>query len=357
MTSVTHPSSFRRLVASVAFCLLTAALLTYAGDVFKPARTGASGGAAWLAFAALKPDNIDVLFLGNSHAFSGVDTATLWRTAGIPSFVNAGPTQKLEVTKYYLRKSLRTQHPRVVAIEMSSLPYTRVRFDQNFHDININYMPCSAEKIAAGIAATPPKERAGALIDLWTHHGRWAELTWFDFNIAKKNVGGEYLHGFLPRTESQTVTRAPHTIAPASIAKANAAVDYNLESLREIAALCDKHGIELLLFLTPTAPPNAYGYQLGRASRTLMAEFDNVQALDLSQPGSVPGLSYGDDFYDGGHLAYTGAEKASAVLAKYLADTYGLEDRRGDSAYAGWNEDARLQDAFIQRTKNAPGAR
>jgi hypothetical protein len=357
MTSVTHTGRFRRLAASVAFCLLTAALLTYAGDVLKPPRTGASDGAVWAAFTVLEPDSIDVLFLGNSHAFTGVDTATLWEKAGIPSFVNAGPTQKLEVTKYYLRESLRTQHPRVVAIEMSSLSYARDRFNQSFHDININYMPWSAEKIAAGLVTSPPKERVGALLDLWTYHGRWRDITRPDFDVIGKDRGGEYLHGFMPRTKSQAVTETPHAIAPEAIGATNAAVDYNLESLREIAALCDERGIELLLFLTPTGPPNDYSYQLDRAGSTLMAEFDNVHTLDLSQPGVVPGLSYTDDFYDGGHLIYTGARKSTAVLATYLAETYGLEDRRGNSAYADRSHDVELQDAFIQRHKDAPGAK
>jgi len=215
-------------------------------------------------------------------------------------------------------------------------------------------MPWSAEKIAAGIMATPLNESVGALLDLWTYHGRWPDIRRSDFNLLEKDRGGEYLNGFSPRTKPKAVPETPHTIAPDAIAKTNRSLEYNLESLRQIAATCDERGIELLLFLTPTGPPNDYSYQLGRVGATLMAEFDNVHVLDLSEPGAVPGLSYTDDFFDGGHLVYTGAEKSSAVLAKYLADTYGLKDRRGDSAYANWSEAVELRDAFVQRHKEAP---
>lgn len=355
---MTAPTSrIKRIAASATFCVLTFALLTYAGDVLKPPRTGASDGAVWAAFKTLPEDSIDVLVLGNSHAFTGVDTAVLWRAEGIPAFVNAGPTQKLEVTKYYLRESLRTQSPQVVALEMSSLSYARDRFNRSFHDININYMPWSAEKIAAGIMTSPPEERVGALLDLWTYHGRWSEITWPDFALSEKDRGGEYLHGYKPRTKSEPVTATPYAVDASAISEIDERVDYNLEALREIATICEDRDIELLLFLTPTGPPGDYSYQLERAGNALTTEFGNVRVLDLSGPGAVPGLSYASDFYDGGHLIYPGAQKATSVLAEYLAETYGLTDRREDPAYSRWSADAALQDAYTQRHKNAPGAK
>jgi hypothetical protein len=49
-----------------------------------------------------------------------------------------------------------------------------------------------------------------------------------------------------------------------------------------------------------------------------------------------PQTDYRDD---GDHLNPEGANKVSAYLAHFLAEEYGLEDHRDDTAYDCWDED------------------
>src|SRR5512133_1906002 len=105
-----------RLLASIVFAAVTLALLAYAGAVLKPGRSGVVDGAAWQSFAALEPNSVDVVFFGSSHAFSGIDPAVIWRERGVPTFVHGGPAQMLQVTEYYMRETLKTQKPQVLAL-------------------------------------------------------------------------------------------------------------------------------------------------------------------------------------------------------------------------------------------------
>ncbi|MEI8080699.1 MAG: hypothetical protein WCI74_02515 [Actinomycetes bacterium] len=340
MTRKLTSTGVRQLLASLLFCAILALALGLTSAVLKPGRSLQDGnaGAAWTGYLAQAPGHLDVVFFGTSHVFDGVDPSQIWRTRGIASYVMAGPAQKLDITKYYVREGLRTQKPKVVVVDLGAVTYEKDRFSRSFHDINVGYMPWGLNKLAAGVLSTPEGERVGALVDLWNYHGRWAELKRTDFNIVGKNGAGDtFMKGWLPLTSSRPVSSTPQPAAEDT--KTLAAVDYNIAALREIAKATQAAGIPLVLTLMPTGPPGAYSSLLERASKPLLAEFDNVHVLDLSLPGAVPGLSYQTDFFDSGHLNYRGSEKASAALANYLATAFAIPDHRGDPAYSAWGTD------------------
>jgi len=339
----------RRLIASVLFCALVVGVLTLASVVLKPARKGDSGGSTWPAYLSTERDSLDVVFFGTSHVFSGVDPGTIWRSRGIASYVLGGPTQSMSVTYYYLREALKTQRPKVVALEMTGVSYRAGTYNREFQQINVGYMPFSENKLGAALFATPEGERTGVLVDLWTYHSRWTQLGREDWDIFGKDRDFEYLKGYLPKTASREVTPTPYEPVGSARDDADAAVAHNLPDLRRIAQLCAEENIELLLFLTPTGPPGAYSYPMREAADAIQTEYPDVRVLDLSEPGAVPGLSFETDFFDGGHLSDSGARKVAPVLADYLAETYGLPDHRSDPAYAAWDHDAHKRDDYVAR--------
>jgi len=356
MRRASGSDTLRKIAATAGFFVLLAVVLAYAGAVVKPGRSvvKGEGGVAWSSFLAQRPDSLDVLFFGNSHIFDGIDPIVLWREKGLTGFVNGGPVQQLSITRYYVREELDHQSPKVVVIEMSSSAYRPERFDREFHLTNVGYMPWSANKLAAAFQATPDGERVGVLFDLWTYHTRWSELTARDFDLTGKNAGGEFMKGYLPKAQWRAVSSTPRSESAIDKTIADATVRHNLIALRDIVKECGEDGVEVLLLLTPTSPPGAYSYFLRTSGEALMADFDNVRMLDLSAPGAVPGLSYEDDFFDGGHLNDVGSAKATAVLARYLSETYGLTGHRSDPAYASWNDDAAKHDAFIGTLRRRP---
>lgn len=355
MRPLIRNQTIRRLLASIIFTAMLLAEVVYAGAVLKPVRTGAVGGAAWQSFFALEDNSVDVLVFGSSHAFSGIDPAVIWRERGIPSFILGGPAQMLQVTEYYMRESLRTQKPKVIAVEMASSSYSPRTFSPSFHAINIGLMPFSPNKLAASWFATPADMRVNILLDAWAYHGRWSEITKADFDLEGKIAEATYLKGFVPTMTSKAVSSTPYVRPQSDYPIANAGVAYNRQALRRIAKLLAQNDIELLLFLTPTGPPQNTSYYMDRAAKDLEAQgLDNIRVLDMSASGAVPGLSYKKDFRDGGHLNWRGAQKASATLADYLAETYGLPDRTGEAEYRSWDAAAAERDDYIKRKGGDP---
>lgn len=348
MTVTPTTTGRRRLLAGVIFTLMLLAETWYAGAVLRPPQADSTGGGAWESLEALAPNSVDVVFYGSSHAYTAVDPAVIWREAGIPTFVHGGPTQRLQVTEYYIRETLRTQRPRVIALEMVSSSYTPRTFKAHFQHYNVSQMPLSANKLAASWLATPPDMRINILFDVWAYHGRWSEIRLDDFKLAEKNAERTYLKGYHPNSKMQSVEATPYVRPPTDNPLANAGVDYNREALRRIAEVCDEHDVELLLFLAPTGPPSAYTHYMMSAAHEMEKHHDNVTVLDLSEKGAVPGLSFKTDFRDGGHLNWVGAEKTSRVLARYLAEHYSLPDRRSEPGRAVWDEDAEARDQYIR---------
>lgn len=358
MQHVIANKTLRRLAASVLFCAILVALLSYASAVLKPTRSllRYDAGAAWDGFLKQPRNSLDVLVFGNSHAFDGVDPTVIWQSRGITSYVMAGPTQPLTVVRRYIAETFRTQKPKVVAVELSLLSYDQHNYNRAYHLVNVGYMPWGVNRLLAGFVDTPRADRTGVLVDLWAYHSRWMQLKPSDFNLAQRDPRDEFLKGFQVFAKSRPVTA---TVSPASQSDdvLTPAQQANVEILKQIAKLCKAHDVQLLVFLTPTGPPGAYSAALDQAGAQLTSEFDNVKVLDLSVPGAVPGLSYKKDFFDGGHLTTQGAEKDSKVLAAFLARTYGLHGHRGDAAYSGWNQDAKKHDLYVAKVWRKPAAK
>jgi hypothetical protein len=345
-----NPTTSRtpRLIAALAFSAILLGTLSLASAVLKPGRGGEQAGAAWTAYLAQPRNSVDVLFFGSSHVFDGVDPATLWRERGITSFVHGGPTQQLPVMKYYVRESLKTQSPKVIVLEMSTASNVRGKVNPAFHQINVGYMPWGRNKLEAILFETAPGQRTGVAVDLWTYHSRWSQVTRHDLEFWKKNRDAMYLKGFLPKVRSKSVTPTVAQPTPQAKATAEKKLDSFMPDLEAIVSEAEERDIDVLLLLTPTSPIGLYSYQAEEAYRRLSATHDNVRLLDLDRPEAVPGLSYETDFFDGGHLTYRGAEKASAVIARFLAETYGVPDHRGDSAFRYNDADAVARDHYIE---------
>lgn len=107
---------------------------------------------------------------------------------------------------------------------------------------------------------------------------------------------------------------------------------YAMKYLDKIRKLCDEEGIQFLLIKAPSLAPQWYDVQnqqvLDYAKKYHLEYINFYELLDET------GIDYETDTYDGGlHMNYSGAEKLSRYLGKYLTseNKIRLEDKRGDA--------------------------
>lgn len=299
------------------------------------------------SFYSLEKNSLDVLFLGSSHLYYGVQPNVLWREQGIASYVMGSPEQTAATSYFLLKEAFRYQKPKVVAMESYYLWNTKMynteeRLRQAFDGMRLDRV--KAEMLEAMLPEADWKEKFTYFVPLMKYHSRWQELKNEDFhsNAFQKGARIDY-----------TVK----AIEDPGIPEAAAVPDNSLDYVKKIEELCEENGAEFVMFAVP------FGIE------TDQERYDRRQGLNLTlekvlQEDQVPFLFYQrddpelidfeTDFRDKTHLNTYGAEKLTVQLGAWLAQQYDLEDHREDASYASWNLDLKRYEAETARLQEKP---
>ena len=300
----------RKLLRCVLFPVLLGLLLIPIGMVLQPKNNTAEAGMVYAGAAEIlsqPEDSIEVLFLGDSEAYSAFVPLDLWADTGIPSFVCSSLDQKTYETVELLKMAFSCQKPKVVVLET-----------------NVLYR------------VYPSTDALGPMLEEYIpalrYHDRWKSLQSTDFFSLPSYTAPSPDRGYYLLTEAEGAAlegymRPMDEWEPLS--------RQNLSNLKKIQALCQKNGASLLLYSAPS-PVN----WTMRRHNTIT---DTAEALGLPYiDGNLQdlGIDWETDTYDGGdHLNYFGAQKVTAWMGRYLRETYSLADHGADPGYAQWDAD------------------
>lgn len=286
--------------------LLLAVLLFRIGCALMPART--TYGAVWSSYLQEEPESVDLLILGSSRAYCDLIPAEIYQKTGISAYCNCGPSQTASLTYYYLRESLRTQKPKYVFVEASSLWYGK---NEDHSKTNVLYMPGSINRILAG-AACEKGVLELALFPLEEFHYR---IYSFAQDKAPEQ-DGVMLCGYTPLSKSEP--QSERRLRIPNVQPENATYLYNLDWFRKMAELCDNEGIQCVFFISPTM----LDYTEAQTERMLA----DLQALpcraveDWTDLIDGIGINNETDWYDGIHFNQRGAEKFTDFFSNYLLE-------------------------------------
>jgi len=316
-------------------------------------------------YKQLPEDSVDVLFLGTSHVQYGINPMEIYREQQIVSYNLSTSGQKLATSYYMLEEAVKTQHPKAVLLDASSIYLTtywetelRVPLDGFFTGKTKlkaaqHYAVLKAENDpTSGQAAWFTRSRAflSAYDSLYRFHDRWDELRRQDFEDYKMTnywmKGYVFFGGTLPGSctveemnaaaqwmSEQTTLVTTETDAdgvtvtdeePATLYSATPG-EAELDWLWKLRELCDENGAELIVFKTPVIikPRNydsAWTKLKSDTIREILAE-KNIRFVDCLYDAEL-GYDTATDFIDGGkHCNFLGALKTSDYMADYLADT------------------------------------
>lgn len=277
---------------------------------------------------------IDVLFLGTSRILDSILPTELWRDTGITSYNMGNSSEVLDVTEHVLAIAMEKNMPKVAMIDVYyvshavdetwTYPYRHLFFDE---------VPLSLKKIEAVRETLPKDQWLEFLMPFSLYHGRWEEILSGEaermVDCEPFMLGGELRIG---RTENVFVPAEGMTEEELP----------GCDALRRIAALCRENGIEPVFLMVPA--PLGEEEQRHVQSVQRLADELHVPFLNMIGLGVV---DYAVDCYDDvGHLNPDGASKTTAYLGQWLRENFDLPDHRGDSAYAHWDENLALYEAF-----------
>ncbi|SCZ78622.1 SGNH/GDSL hydrolase family protein [Pseudobutyrivibrio xylanivorans] len=291
-----------------------------------------------------QPENsIDVLVLGSSHAFVNFNNGTLYDEYGIASYNLGATTQPIWNTYYYLKEALKTQTPELIVLEGYMLGYDKKYLDDPLNFKNFCGMKWSENKIEAIKTGTPPQRVQDFIMEYPVYHTRYSSLQKGDFlddfgsesrdyNWFNEDWKGQYLFN----------TAAPQVYHDLSV------IDYKKELFpktekyyRKILELAQEKDIPVLIVITPfdlLDDLEKYQARYNRAEE--IAEEYDVTFLNFQTRLEELGLDLNSDYRDACHLTVWGSVKYSRYIGNYIKEHYKISDRRGDSKYISWANNA-----------------
>jgi hypothetical protein len=283
-------------------------------------------------FYDIPENSIDVVGVGSSHVHVSVNPMILWQQEGLPSYMLAASSQPFWGAYYYIKECLKYQNPKLIILEAYAAASNYQTFVnpspstvRSYAYFNTFFLRMSRDKIEA-LRLSIDNNRKNILLGFPFYHAR-RDIVRYDF--IKSTM--PFMNGYTFSTATAPFETPPEWRSD----------DYEVipeienEYLLKIIALARGENIPLLFIEAPyiiTEPDQKKFNYVKKIARENNLNFINYNLLYIES-----GLDFMTDMSDWNHLNYKGAAKVSKHLASYIRDTYKLEDKRGDPAYASWN--------------------
>lgn len=285
-------------------------------------------------FYAQPKETIDVLFLGSSHVHCNVNTAVLWEEYGIAAYHLTGAEQPLWNSYYHLVEALKTQSPGLVVLDM----FCPARFYEDYQPKwlgqNVNGMRLSRNKYEAVKASTQEKVW-DYVLGFPNYHTRYSRLEAGDFRNFFWNRGEMALwKGYTPLDNWAELTEPDMS----HVTETKEMTEKSQLYFDRIVELTKKEGIRLVLVTAPyllTEEDQMVYNRIAELAKEAGLSFLNYNTTEQYRE---MGLDFSTDYADHTHLNMGGSEKYTRHLGKWLKENCEIPDRRGQKAYASWEE-------------------
>jgi len=323
--------NYREILALLIFLILTVIAITALTAITMPKRY--DYGSTWGSYLKEPKNSIDVMFFGSSLVYCNVVPSVIYEKSGITSYVMAGPEQTMPITYYYVKQSVKTQQPKMIFLEASSMFFSKY---QNFSKVNVGYMPWSENRLAAIFNAVESNEVPGLLFPLFNYHTRWSSLSLGDIKTGifgyERDIYAGYT--FLDKIEPQTEPWPKGETLDMPVYKEN------LEYVKKIASFCKEQDIALVFYISPSFsslnPDNIV------LLKNDVADIQNLIYMDLNDKMDEMDIDMRTDFFDLMHFNCLGAEKFSKYLA-VLIQSFNIEATIDEDMSLWWSRIANFK--------------
>lgn len=315
----------------ICFALLAALMLGYATYVLTPKHD--FGICSMMNLYAQPKESIDVLSVGTSLAYAGINTNVLWSQYGIAAYNLCSAEQPFWVSYYTIREALKTQRPKVILLDAKPAIYTRDYTKRGRTILSTYGIRGLENRIGAMLACVEqPSDALGYILGLPEVHSNYAKVEWKDFVMPPDNGGrGMDWKGYIELDEISRHQR-PSLVWTDTKRNMN---EREEEYARKIFELARTEGIALILLGMPN-PDYANDHMYYNALWSIAEEY-GMDGVNYNDPSLRYGLRYSSDFADWQHLNVKGSVTFSRQLGADLLALYHLPDRRGDAHYQSYD--------------------
>ena len=285
------------------------------------------------AFYDEPADSLQGVYIGTSTCYAFWNALVAWKNYGLTVFPYTCAGMPLYATEYVIREVRKTQPDALFIVNINSVVYDAMDITHVHHVLS--YMPESEIKAEL-------RDRLCELLDL-----SWSErLELYVPWIRMRQYWTEYLdEGIIPRVDGLKGASHYDNYLSKSIdlsrrykktQKRTPLTDRQVACIEQLLDYCDAEGIRILFVAVPRDEKRADLLGHINTACDLIREHGHEVLYLSDQVAAIP-LDLSQDYYGPTHTNIHGAIKFTDYLSEYLIRNYGLEDRRGDPAYASWD--------------------
>ena len=289
---------------------------------------------------------VDVLCVGSSHVYNGINPVQMWDDYGIAAYDLACGSQSVWFSYYYIKEALKTQHPEIVILDVYTLRNADDYFDTKIQ-ANLVNLPLSYNKWEA-LEVAGADNKVELFFQFPIFHSRYDSLSRYDFDLDLngnlKFLGYRYTEDIVPYEEEKIMdVRGVEECEPIS-KKAE-------EYLRKSIELCQESDIDIILTNTPWPDITEIEQKKYNYVQTIADEY-SVTFLNGCLFNEEIGMDYmTDSMGDGGHLNHAGVTKYTSWLTDKIQEKHTLPDRRTDVRWAEWQRQSDKLKAVMRRNE------
>ena len=286
-------------------------------------------------------NTIDVLMLGTSCGYAGVNTNVLWEEYGIAAYNLCSAEQPYWISYYYLQEALKTQKPKLILLDAKASVYTPDYCKRGRTILSTYGIRSPITRMQAISACVEDGDFLSFALAFPELHSYYVQLKAENFAYPPSNGGrGESWKGYIEMEETEQHQK-PSLVWTSTKKPINAREEeYFIKTLE----LANAHDIPVLLIGFPN-PDYANDHMYYNSLWSIAGEY-GVEGINYNDPNLRLRLSYSSHFADWQHLNVKGSVVFTQRLGSDLLEKYDLPDRRGDAAYASWQDCA---DAWFEK--------
>lgn len=328
-TDTTAKRRIKRICATPAFAAIVFLCILGTYKVLKWKDTTGDYLSSVEMLKATDKDLIDVVFMGSSHVYNGLNPAYFWEDEGWSCFDMAISGQDTTSTYYYLKYLLRKQSPKVVCVDLYGFTFDKHGVQGNEYR-NFLSMPAADLQIKMVREYVDEEDRQDYIVRFPIVHTRYKELGKYDFYNYKLNdfIRGEKMSWSIEQSYEPANSDGDVTSIELSEDKSR--------WLDDMYELSQREGFSLVFVALPYDIPAESQDKVDAVSK--YCEEKGIAFYDFNRLRHEIGFDYTHDFVDSGHLNIYGAKKVEMFLREEF-ECYNLPDHRGDERYYQWDED------------------
>lgn len=294
------------------------------------------------SFYKEKKNTVDVLCLGSSKVFTGLNTDILWEEYGIAAFDLAGSIQPMWNTYYFLKEALKTQNPDLVVLESYRCEEDVDWLDDYRIRVNTMGMKWSPNKLLSMMTSEQSKFWLNFMFEFVQYHGRYDRLSSDDF---LPYLGNEKAYrnwkGFM-NSNNFTPAEQPAVERDSVCGKMSSKTEFYY---RRILELCRKRGIPVIVMNIPLVKYDTNSMHVFNEAGRVAGEYGfESHDFNSKEHCDMMGIDFATDFSDTVHMNLAGSVKFTRYVAPMI-QKYGVEDRRSDASgkWDSWKQRAELK--------------